>query len=247
MIAVLCALENEIEPVVAVLRQPQRDEIAGFSTWTGEVNHQPVVVALAGMGKVATAALAAMLWERHRPGSFVFTGVAGGLAPSMQVGDIVIGDRTIQHDWGTLEPGGLERYQAGHLPIYRPTDEFGFAATSTLVSAAQHVASSLDLDPVLGRAPAVHVGTIATGDQFVHDPATRDRLHADTGALAVEMEGGALAQFCHRVGADHVVIRSLSDLAGDETIEHFDEFVPPVAANSARVVLGLLADYSGVT
>lgn len=238
MIAVLTALEAEAAPLVDGLGATSTHDLAGFPVWRS--SDGGAVMALAGMGKVATAALAAMLWERFTPTTYIFTGVAGGVAPTMAVGDLVIGERTIQHDWGTLEPDGLHRYQAGHLPIYRPTDEFGFSATPALVAAAAAAAETVPFDEVLGRWPRVHTGTIATGDQFLHDPVTRDRLFADTGALAVEMEGGALAQFCQRVGADHVVVRSLSDLAGDETIEHFEAFVPPVARNSARLVLAML-------
>lgn len=54
------------------------------------------------------------------------------------------------------------------------------------------------------------------------------------------MEGGALAQTASRLGVDHIVIRSLSDLAGDEAGEHFDRFLPEVSTNSARLVSALL-------
>jgi len=42
-----------------------------------------------------------------------------------------------------------------------------------------------------------------------------------------------------RPGSDHIVIRSVSDLAGVSAIED-DRFLPEAAANSARLVLGLV-------
>jgi adenosylhomocysteine nucleosidase len=54
------------------------------------------------------------------------------------------------------------------------------------------------------------------------------------------MEGAALAQTSSRLGVDHIVIRSLSDLAGDSAGQHFDRFLAEVSANSARLVLAIL-------
>lgn len=81
--------------------------------WSGVIDGQDVILAKAGLGKVNTAALAGIIWERHHSETMLFTGVAGGLDPSLGIGDIVIGERTIQHDWGVIASDGLERYQAG--------------------------------------------------------------------------------------------------------------------------------------
>ncbi|HUF98751.1 MAG TPA: 5'-methylthioadenosine/adenosylhomocysteine nucleosidase [Ilumatobacter sp.] len=245
-IAVFAALRVEIDLVVASLDNPRRADVAGWPVWLGERDGNIVVLALAGMGKVNIASLAAVVWERHRPHIMLFTGVAGALDPSLQVGDVVIGERTVQHDWGVIAPGGLQRYQAGHIPFFNPTDQWGFEPSPALLGAAREVAAATTLTPVLGRVPAVSFGTIATGDQFLQDITTRDRMFADLGAAAIEMEGAALAQVAQRFGSDHLVVRSMSDLAGDDSPEHFTRFVPEVAANSARLVLELIARLDAV-
>lgn len=239
-VAVLSALSAEIENLVDALSEGDKGEIGGWPVWTGIIDGRPVVLAKAGLGKVNTAALAAIVWERFSPGTMVFTGVAGGLDPGLGIGDIVIGERVIQHDWGVMAPGGLQRYQAGHVPFYNPTDEFGFTPSSRLLDLMQEVAAAVRLTPVLDREPAISFGTILTGDQFLQDEQTRDRLFSDLGGQAIEMEGAALGQVASLLGVDHLVIRSLSDLASGESVEHFDEFVPQVSANSARLVRELL-------
>lgn len=239
-IAVLSALGAEIELLIDSLESKSRANLAGWSIWDGSLSGREVVVAQAGLGKVNTAALAALIWERHHPELFMFTGVAGGLDPALGVGDVVIGERTIQHDAGVVTPEGLEVYQAGHIPFYNPTDHLGFAPSARLLEAMRTVAAQTALTSVLDRMPHVVFGTILTGDFFLQDPATRDRLHSALDGQVIEMEGAALAQVATRFGADHLVIRSLSDLAEGEAVAHFDRFVPEVAANSARLVLALI-------
>lgn len=239
-IAVISALQTELELLIETLQDVDPGEIAGWPTWTGQRSGHHVVLARAGLGKVNTAALSALVWERFRPSLLVFTGVAGALDPSLSVGDVVVAERSIQHDAGVLTPAGLERYQAGHVPFFNPTEEFGYAPTEEMLQTVRRVIGDLELSPVLDRVPSVTVGTIVTGDQFLQDTATRDRLFTELGAQAIEMEGAALAQFASRVGCDHVVIRSLSDLAGESSTVDFERYLSEAASNSARLTGALI-------
>jgi nucleoside phosphorylase len=58
----------------------------------------------------------------------------------------------------------------------------------------------------LGAAPA-RTGTILGASRIVDDPAERERLHAETGADAVDMESGSLARSGRLVGC----LRAISD------------------------------------
>lgn len=240
-VAVLSALQTELDLLVETLDEGERSDLADWPVWAGAHQGKSLVLARAGLGKVNTAALSALIWDRFRPSLMVFTGVAGGLDPSLGVGDVVVGERTLQHDAGVITTGGtLERYQAGHVPFYNPTDEYGYRpAPATLVAMRRAIATTR-LAPVLDRSPRVVFGTILTGDQFLQDGATRERLFSDLDAQAIEMEGGALGQTATRLGVDHLVVRSLSDLAEGAAIEHFDRFLPQVSVNSAKLVLALL-------
>ena len=239
-VCVISALRAEIDHLIVLLEVPEQVDIAGWSSWTGRLGGHDLVLAKAGLGKVNTAALAALLWDRYQPGVIALTGVAGAIDPSLAVGDIVVAERTIQHDTGVITPQGLERYQAGHIPFFNPTDEFGYTPSSQLLATARAVIDEVEPGPVLGRRPSVYAGTIVTGDQFLADPATRDRLFAEIGAQAIDMEGAAMAQVASHVGSDHIVVRSISDLAGETSSIDFDRFLPEVAANSARFMAALI-------
>lgn len=239
-IAVLGALDFEIRALREEMTITNETSLGAWTVHLGQIAGRDVALARSGLGKVNVAVLAGLLWERFRPGTVLFTGVAGGLDPGLGVGDVVIGQRTIQHDWGTITPDGLTRYQAGHFPFYKPTDELGFAPSDQLLGLAIEASEAVELTPVLDRHPRFAVGTIITGDQFLRDETTRDRLFAEMGARAIEMEGAALGQAASRLGFDHLVVRSLSDLAGTESIDDFARFLPEVAANSAHLVLEII-------
>jgi adenosylhomocysteine nucleosidase len=239
-IVVLSAIAAELEDLVAALDTKNRESVAHRPAWTGTLDGRQVVLVPAGVGKANAATIAGVVWERYRPRVLVFTGVAGGLDPSLDVGDVVIGELSIQHDAGVLAPDGLERYQAGHIPFFNPTDRFGFRPSEELLARVRARVEGLKLAPVMGRQPRVVFGKLLTGDQFLADEAARDRLFAELGGAAVEMEGAALAQAAEILGVDHLVIRSLSDLAGSGSIDDFGRFLAEVAANSTRVVRHLL-------
>ena len=88
----------------------------------------------------------------------------------------------------------------------------------------------------------VHSGLIISGDQFVSSASESRRLQSDiSDALAVEMEGAALAQVCHAYGMPLAVVRTLSDRADDDAHTDFTQFVKEVASPySAAIVAEFL-------
>ena len=96
--AILSALPEEQSGLVALLQAPQRRVHAGRVFWTGALHGKSVVLALSGIGKVAAATTATALIERFGAARIVFTGVAGGVRPGVNVGDVVVAQQFLQHD-----------------------------------------------------------------------------------------------------------------------------------------------------
>ena len=245
-IGLICAIPQELNHLRAVLQGAQTEEIGGFRFDRGALEDRAVVLAEAGIGKVNTATVATLIADRFGAGLIAFSGVAGGLDPALDIGDVVIASRAIQHDCGVIEGGTLQPYQAGHVPFFNPTPRLGYDADPALLARIRPALEGLELPPLSRRAggpghrPRVVFGTILSGDQYIHCEATRERLHREFGGQAVEMEGAAVAQVAERFGVPWVVIRALSDLAGSESHMDFPAFLHEAAGMAAKLARRLV-------
>ena len=197
----------------------------------------------AGIGKVNTALVATLLLDHFGCRSVLLTGVAGGIDPALGIGDVVIADRLIQHDYGAIIAGEINPFPAG-----RSADR-GIARATRLRSRPdirQRLRDRLagfTLPPppaaVTGgtpRQPTIRSGTIISGDQFINCETTRQRLFDRFQAQAVEMEGAAVAQVAVQFNAPCIVVRCLSDLAGGESHLDFPAFLAATAESAAQVL-----------
>lgn len=223
--AVVSAMHEELAAVLALLPEEHRQVAAGREFWLGHLHGQDVVAVLSRIGKVAAATTATVLIERFGVARIVFTGVAGGLAPGVDVGDVVVADSFLQHD---LDASPIfPRYQ---VPLYG-VDRF--AADPELSSLLER-AARLALPGV-----RLHRGLVVSGDRFVSTSAESRALQAALPqALAVEMEGAAIAQVCHDYGIAFAAVRTVSDRADDDAHGDFTRFVLEVASRHSAAIVG---------
>jgi adenosylhomocysteine nucleosidase len=213
-LAIVSAMHEELRALLPALTDARRERLAGRDFHVGMLAGRPAVLVLTGIGKVAAATTTALLLDRFDVPSLVFTGVAGGLGEGVAVGDVVIARELLQHD---LDASPLfPRYE---VPL---TGRSRFAADAALSNALAQAA------PAGAR---VHQGLIVSGDRFVSTAAESTALRAALpDALAVEMEGAAVAQVCHDFERRFAVLRTVSDRADDSAHVDFTRFVEDVAA-----------------
>ena len=171
----------------------------------------------------------------------VFTGVAGGLALGVQVGDVVVAQQFMQHD---MDVSPL--FTRFEVPLYGRTlfdcdpglsEHLWAAAHSYLESRRGHADPG---QPAPGA--GLHRGLIASGDVFVGRAEQSSELKAVLQLagylpLAVEMEGAAVAQVCFDYGVAFAAMRTVSDRADDQAHVDFAQFVQEVASQYARGIL----------
>jgi len=237
-VVLLGAMDAETQPLLAALSDRGALPVLGIPCVTGALAGRRAVVAVTGVGKVNAAMTTALLLERFSPAAVIFTGVAGGLDPDLQPGDVVIGERLVQHDLvRDTEQGRVPRTVRN--PVNRSENPIVLESTPALLALARDAAGRLALERVAegSRPPRVLFGTIATGDSFVASSAKKTELRGELGAHAVEMEGAAVAQVCHQHGVPFLVVRGLSDRAAGDAPAEARRNLGVAARNAAAVAL----------
>ena len=245
VLAVLGAVNQEVALLQSMLTDVKSQEIEGIAFISGRIGTETVVLAWTGVGKVNAAMTTTLLLEHFQPARVIFTGIAGGVDPNLEPGDLVIAKQTAYHDMGTLWSQGIEYGGVKSRMTGEPNPVF-FPADPALFTAAEEAAKGMTFGAVglrTGqRPPKVAVGTVVTGDVFVASKEKSAELAKELGASAVEMEGAAVAQLCYQRGIPCLVIRSISDKADRSAVMDKQLFYTMAAKNSAGLVVKIVGE-----
>jgi adenosylhomocysteine nucleosidase len=240
-IGIMSAMHEELAAVLAAMPDEQRVSVAGRDFGVGQWQGHEVVVGLSRIGKVAAATTATVMLERFKVDVLVFTGAAGGLAPCAQVGDVVVATSLLQHDMDAsplFPPYEVPLYGRARFVTDPVLSEALVAAASQVLSdPAQYLGAQAIADFHL-TSPRVHQGLIVSGDRFVSTTAESQALQRSLpDALAVEMEGAAVAQVCLDYGVPFAAVRTISDRADEEAHTDFSRFIREVASRYSLAIL----------
>ncbi|WP_107857561.1 5'-methylthioadenosine/adenosylhomocysteine nucleosidase [Neisseria subflava] len=221
-IAVVGAMEQEIELLRESMANVKHVSFGKFSAYEGELAGKRMVLVLSGIGKVNAAVSTSWVIHQFAPDCVINTGSAGGLGKGLKVGDVVIGETVAHHDVDVTAFG----YVWGQVPQLPAV----FASDETLIRQAEKAAQVFE-------GAAVAQGLIVSGDRFVHssEGVAEIRSHFPD-VKAVEMEAAAIAQTCHQLEVPFVIIRAVSDSADEKADISFEEFLKTAAVSSAKMV-----------
>jgi adenosylhomocysteine nucleosidase len=232
-LGIIGAVKQEVELMFSELAlSPDAVRIAErarLNFHEGTLNGCPAVVVCCGVGKVNAALCAQILISEFGVDAIINTGSAGGLAENLEVLDMVVSTETVQHDFDTTPFG----YKMGQIP---GMDSPFFASDEALRKIALSAFTR-----VSGVGKMVE-GRIATGDSFITDTDKRELIVGAFNPACVEMEGAAVAQVCAANAIPHVILRSVSDLAGKEATMSYDDFSRKASHVSARVVMEMASE-----
>lgn len=247
-IGIMGAMPEEIDGVVGLLDQVSRQTLGGRIYYSGEINKVPVVVVFSRWGKVAAAATVAALIHEFKITELIFTGVAGGIHPHLNIGDIVLGERLIQHDMDARPL--MQQYE---IPLLGQTffevnaeslARADGAVNQLLESKRLHQIFSADILAEFKMShPRFYRGDIASGDRFFagHEHKVNLQTQLPT-VLCVEMEGAAVAQVCFEYQIPYVVIRTISDVADEQSHLDFPRFIKYVSSKySVEIIKNILS------
>ena len=92
-LGIMGAMPEEMDLLIAVIQDKEIIEHGSRVFYKGMLYDQEVVAVFSRWGKVAATTTAVSLITEFQVDRMVFTGVAGGIAPDVNVGDVVIAQR----------------------------------------------------------------------------------------------------------------------------------------------------------
>ena len=225
-LAIMGAMQEEIEPLLAHFDNVNVVEYANNKFYEVSYNGLEIVIAYSKIGKVFASLTASTMIEKFGCDTLLFSGVAGGINPKLQIGDLIIADKLCQHD--------LDITAFGHPHGFVPGGKVFVETTKELRDLAIKVANENNLKVI--------EGTIATGDQFVHSNERKEFIENTFNADALEMEGASVAVVCDALNVPFFILRAISDTADMDAGFDFDEFLKSSAKNSADYLIKIVKE-----
>lgn len=222
-VGIIVAMQEELEEVLKIMEELEKKEIYGISFISGKIEDTKVVVVKSGVGKVNAARTTQILIDSFNVKAVINVGSAGALNPVLNIGDIVIAEKLIQHDFDITAFDHDKGYITG-VGDYIYSDY-------ELVKKIQNVENKIK-----DKTYKITTGVIASGDIFCTEVPMKNKIYSKFNAECVEMEGAAIAQVCYLDKIPFVVLRSISDSPNGNNTIVFDEFVKLASKRCADIL-----------
>lgn len=230
-IGIIGAMESEVAILKNLMTVNTITKKAGMDFYDGTLNEKSVVVVRCGYGKVNAGICVQVLADLFDITHIINIGVAGSLNPKLDIGDILVSEKALQHDMDTTPLG----FAPGQIP---DIDVLAFPADRTMIDTA--VAACRRVNPDIN----VCTGLIVTGDQFISSKEVKDRLVSVFHGDCAEMEGAAVAQVSYLNHLPFVIIRAISDKADDSAGEvDFPTFEKQAAEHCAKMTVEFVRSF----
>jgi adenosylhomocysteine/aminodeoxyfutalosine nucleosidase len=226
MIAIMCAMREELEPILEYLKLKKVIEHANNKFYLAKFNNLDLVLAYSKIGKVNAALTASILIEKFNAKKILFSGVAGAIDKDLKIGDLIIATKTCQHD--------VDLTVFGYEPGFIPESKVYFECDEELNNIAKNVSYKLGIK--------LKEGIIASGDQFIHSKERKEWIAKTFNASAIEMEGGAVGCVCDNENIPFFMLRAISDAAEEGAGVDFDEFLEESSRVSAKFLIEMLKE-----
>ena len=226
-IAIIGAMDCEISAIKKEMFDLKEENYADLKIFTGTMNGKFIILAQSGIGKVNAALNTQYIIDTYKPNIIINTGVAGGISDDLGIGDVVIGTYLVQHDFDVTVLGYAKGYMCTGVEKDKPTKYY---CDKELIEKFQ---SCLEQNMTKQK---IHQGIIASGDKFISGKEIKKEINEYFNAIAVEMEGCAVAQVATRNKIPFDVTRAISDLADGKTAEYQNEFEKKMSEVSTQTI-----------
>ncbi|KAA6233482.1 5'-methylthioadenosine/adenosylhomocysteine nucleosidase [Campylobacter sp. LR291e] len=219
-IAILSAMEEELIPLLETLKDYESINYANNTYYTAKYKNHDLILAYSKIGKVNSTLSASIMIEKFKAEILLFTGVAGSFNEKLKIGDLIIASKVVQYD--------LDITAFGHPLGFVPGNEIFVKTDTKLNNLALDIAKNLNIKLLQG--------IIATGDEFICDENKKAKIRQIFNADACDMEGANVVLVCNALNVPCLLLRAISDNAGEKAEFDFDEFLVKSAKISANFI-----------
>lgn len=228
MLGIIGAMQIEIENIVNLMDHVDCEVFSHIKFFSGKINNTDCVVALCGPGKVNAAICTQILISKFCPDFVINIGVAGALEKNIKIGDIVLADAVVQHDMDTSAVGDAKGFISGINLIQIPC--------STIINEKIKAATaSLNEN--------IHIGTVATGDQFISNREKLFDIKNRFNAVACDMEAGSVGHVCFVNNVNLTAVKVVSDNANEQSHIDYENFKIIVSQKLTQLIAKIISNF----
>ena len=228
-IGIVVAMEDEVEGIIDLMTDLENETLYNLNFYKGKIQGKNCVVVESGIGKVNAGRATQALIDKFKVTSIINVGAAASVNELLNIGDVVLGKFTIQHDFDIT----AFDHAKGYIPnvgVYLDSDEY-------LLRIANEVSKEFtDI--------GFHNGVIASGDIFCTSDKMSQKINQKFKALCVDMEGASIAQVAYLSGIPFLVVRSISDIPNNNNRITYEEFLKSSSRLVAKFLISMLEKIS---
>ncbi len=227
-IGIIGAMDCEIAKLKELMKNIKSENTGRLNIFTGGIENHNIILVKCGVGKVNAALCCQYIIDKYNPDYIINTGIAGGLADNLSIGDIIIGQDLVQHDFDATDLGYAKGYMCTGVDKDKPTM---YHSDKILIKKFEKAMTEFHSEVKF------HRGIIATGDMFIGNTEKKKDIRKTYNALGAEMEGGAIAQTSNLNNVPCIIIRAISDLADGTVADSIDKTAADCASNTVTALL----------
>ena len=220
---IIAAMQEEMREIENIMIEKELQKIYELNFIKGKINENEVVLVEAGVGKVNAARTTQILLDNFSVDAIINVGSAGSCNDELEIGDIVIGRKIVQHDFDITAFGHPKGY-ISNVGKFVESD-------NSLIQKMEQVISNIEDNEF-----KIKIGTIASGDIFCTELKMKEKIRSKFDADAIEMEGAAISQVCKLDNVPFLVIRSISDKPNGNNNITFDQFLEKASKRCAQII-----------
>lgn len=222
-IGIIVAMKEEKKAIIDIMENIEKEKLYELTIIKGIIKGKECILVESGVGKVNAARTTQILIDKYDIEFVINVGSAATANDELNIGDIVIGETLVQHDFDITA--------FDHPKGYISNVGENVKSNANLVEKFK-----VAIEKMKDEEFKIKTGIIASGDIFCTDPNMKEKINNKFNADAIEMEGAAVAQTCYLDKIPFIVVRSISDCPNNKNNITFEEYLDLASKRCAMIL-----------